>query len=107
MISQSFHSRNDLRCVAAVVEGTGFWGSAMRSMMGNAHLAAHSETSSVMRIHGSIDEVMSWLPAEHARRTGVVLDRGFGSMRVASGYRGENRREATYTAEQSIIRSRA
>lgn len=73
LISRAFNTRSGLVCVAVVVEGTGFWGSAMRSMMGNAR-RAEGESRAMLRLHTSIDEVVAWLPDEHLRRTKVQLD---------------------------------
>ena len=73
VLDKVFHSRNDLSCVSVVIEGSGFWASGMRSMMGNAHRAAAGVTSTMLRLNTSIDEVVEWLPPEHARRTGVEL----------------------------------
>ena len=75
VLDKVFHSRNDLACVSVVVDGSGFWASGMRSMMGNAHRAAAGATSTMLRLNTSIDEVVDWMPAEHARRTGVELER--------------------------------
>jgi hypothetical protein len=62
-----------LACVAVVVVGTGFWTSALRSFVtGLRWLAPRSFD---FRMNSSIEDVAKWLPAEHARRTGVELDR--------------------------------
>ena len=61
-----------LACVAIVVGGTGFLASAMRSLMTGMRLL--SPRSFNYRLHGSIDEVVKWLPNEHFVKTGVQLD---------------------------------
>jgi hypothetical protein len=74
VLDKVFHSRNDLSCVSVVIEGSGFWASGMRSLMGNTHRAATGATATVLRLNTAIDEVVEWLPLEHLRRTGVELD---------------------------------
>ena len=74
VLDKVFHARNDLACVSVVIEGSGFWASGMRSLMGNTHRAAAGATSTMLRLNTAIDEVVEWMPAEHARRTGVELD---------------------------------
>jgi hypothetical protein len=62
-----------LACVAVIVVGTGFWTSALRSFVtGLRWLAPRSFD---FRMNSTIEEVAKWLPAEHAKRTGVELDR--------------------------------
>jgi hypothetical protein len=61
-----------LACVAIVVGGTGFLASAMRSLMTGMRLLAPRSFN--YRLHGSIHEVVEWLPAEHFARTGEQLD---------------------------------
>ena len=58
-------------CIAAVLEGTGFWASGIRSRMTNMRIAGGNAMA--IRTQSTIDEVVSWLPAEHAQRTGVTL----------------------------------
>jgi hypothetical protein len=54
------------------LEGAGFWASGIRSRMTSMRIAAGSKM--VMRTFDALDEVESWLPDEHAKRTGVVVD---------------------------------
>jgi hypothetical protein len=62
-----------LACVAVVVVGTGFWTSALRSFVtGLRWLAPRSFD---FRMNKTSEEVAKWLPVEHAKRTGVQLDR--------------------------------
>lgn len=72
LLNRAFHARNDLACVAVVIEGTGFWASGMRSMIGNAHRAV--ATATAMHLNTTCEEVAEWLPPQHERRTGVALD---------------------------------
>lgn len=69
-------------CIAAVLEGTGFWASGIRSRMTNMRIAGGS--SMVMRTNDTVEEVATWLPAEHESRTGVKIDPSeFKAMLVA------------------------
>jgi hypothetical protein len=61
-----------LACVAVVVGGTGFWASAMRSFVTGMRFV--SPRSFDLRLHGTTADVLKWLPAVHASRTGVELD---------------------------------
>jgi hypothetical protein len=61
-----------LACVAIVVGGTGFWASALRSALTGMRLLAPRSFN--YRLHGSVDEVVKWLPAQHHTRTGEELD---------------------------------
>jgi hypothetical protein len=74
LIARAFNKSNGLRCVSVIVEGTGFWGSGMRSMMGNAHRAAAPASSAMLRLNNTVAETVAWLPEEHRRRTGIVLE---------------------------------
>lgn len=58
--------------VAVVVGGTGFWASAMRSFITGMRFV--SPRNFDLRLHGTVAEVMMWLPQQHARLTGVTLD---------------------------------
>jgi hypothetical protein len=58
-----------LMCTAIVLEGSGFWASGIRSMASNLHRSATS--SGLLRVQTSIEEVATWFPEEHRRRTGV------------------------------------
>jgi hypothetical protein len=64
---------NELACCAVVVEGSGFWASALRSFVTGLHWLA--PRSFDFRLHGSIDEVIERLPPIHERLSGVHLDR--------------------------------
>jgi hypothetical protein len=74
LVERIFSSKSALLCSAVVLEGSGFWASAIRSLIDNTHRTA---TSSVhLRICTSIDEVISWFPGEHAHATGIVVGAG-------------------------------
>lgn len=58
--------------VAVVIEHTGFFGSAMRSVVTGIQLLAKAEFP--IRVFASLQEAADWLPIPHAERTGTVLD---------------------------------
>lgn len=64
--------KSGIVCIAAVLEGAGFWASGIRSRMTSMRIAAGNKM--VMRTFDMLDEVVAWLPDEHAKRTGVVLE---------------------------------
>ena len=66
------HSEHELACVAVVVEGSGFWASAVRSFVTGLHWLA--PRSFDFRLHSSTDEVLERFPAVHEQLTGVRLD---------------------------------
>ena len=67
------NNAENLACVAVVVVGTGFWTSALRSFV--TGLRWLSPRSFDFRMNKTSEEVAKWLPVEHAKRTGVELDR--------------------------------
>ena len=71
-ISRAFNERSGLSCVSVIVEGTGFWGSGMRGMLTNARRNAAG--SSLLRLHNTVEEAVSWMLEPHLERTGVTLD---------------------------------
>ena len=60
-----------LACVGTVMEGTGFWASALQSLIISIHALANRTFKS--RATTSIPEIAAWLPPHHAKRTGVML----------------------------------
>jgi hypothetical protein len=62
----------DIACLAVVIEGGGFWASAMRSAV--IGLGMMAPKTLPFRALGSLDDLTAWLPAEHRRRTGVAID---------------------------------
>jgi hypothetical protein len=61
-----------LACVGTVLEGTGFWASATRSLIVGLQLVAPNTVA--IRTYASVSEVVAWLPKPHAQRTGTVLE---------------------------------
>jgi hypothetical protein len=59
-------------CVGVIVRGSGFWASALRSVVTSVQVVAPRTVE--IRIHAEIAELLSWFPAEHAQRTGVTLN---------------------------------
>jgi hypothetical protein len=59
-------------CIAAVLEGQGFWASGIRSRMTKMRIAAGNAMA--MNTLDAVEQVADWLPEEHAKRTGVTLD---------------------------------
>jgi hypothetical protein len=60
-----------LSCTAMVLEGDGFWASGLRSMGANVHRSA--ETTALFRVYNDIDQVLAWLPPQHAAHTSVSV----------------------------------
>lgn len=61
-----------LGCSAVVLGGSGFWASAMRSFITGLRVVAPRTFD--VRVHGEIEELREWYPAEHEKRTGVPID---------------------------------
>ena len=61
-----------LKCMAIVLEGTGFWASGIRGLITN--LTMSSAEPVLMDIGETIERVVEWLPVHHAQRTTVQLD---------------------------------
>jgi hypothetical protein len=72
LLARLFSAQSTLSCSAVILEGSGFWASGIRSMIGNTHRTASSNV--LLRVSTTIDEVMTWFPAEHARLTGIHVD---------------------------------
>jgi hypothetical protein len=62
-----------LSAMAIVVGGSGFWATAMRSVVTAMRMVGSRAFE--LRINGSIQEVVDWLPATHFARTGVKIGR--------------------------------
>jgi len=67
----SRHAKS-LACVAVVVGGTGFWASTMRSFITGMRFM--TPRSFDLRLHGSVTEVIEWLPKKHSQLTGLPID---------------------------------
>jgi hypothetical protein len=63
---------DQIGCVAVVLGGGGFWASALQSFITGMRLVA--PRSYDLRVHEHTDEVASWLPAVHHKRTNVMVD---------------------------------
>jgi hypothetical protein len=61
-------------CVAIIVEGSGFWASALRGFITSVRVLGPRSYN--LHEHGSIAEVVKWLPAEHFKHTGKHVDAG-------------------------------
>jgi hypothetical protein len=69
--SASRHAKT-LGCICHVVEASGFWASALRSViLGLNNWVARRPYE--MQIVSSIQEVARWLPDRHTRRTGIAI----------------------------------
>ena len=64
--------RERTACVAAIIVGDGFWASAMRGVV--TGLVVLAPRTFAMRTFASTQEVLGWLPTEHAARSGIDLD---------------------------------
>ena len=71
LFSQFFRNGSSLMCNAIVLEGEGFWASGLRAMINNAHRSASGSTQ--VGVGVSIDEILTWFPAAHARCTGIMV----------------------------------
>lgn len=60
-----------LAAVSVVVGSSGFWASAVRSLVTGLRVLARGSFD--MGLHGSISEVVGWLPARHSARTGITI----------------------------------
>src|SRR5882672_460697 len=59
-----------LACVTVVLLGSGFWASALQSMITGLHMVAPSG-SMKLRICETVEEAAAWLAKEHGSMTGV------------------------------------
>ena len=61
----------NVACVGTVVDGDGFWASAMRSFLTSLHWLSRRPFKA--HYASSIEELAEWLPPFHAQKTGVVI----------------------------------
>lgn len=61
-----------LCCASVIVEGEGFWASALRSSVIGMRLQA---VRIRLGLHSTISEMVEWLPDEHEKGTGVALNK--------------------------------
>jgi hypothetical protein len=75
-----------IACVGVVLRGDGFWASALRSALSGILLVG-PKSPFPLRLYGSGEELASWLPVEHVRRTQTPLDAAtlIDRMRQAAG----------------------
>jgi hypothetical protein len=59
-------------CASVVIEGSGFWASAMRGFLTGMRLLGPSSIR--IHEHATPADVVAWLPAEHEKLTGEHLD---------------------------------
>jgi hypothetical protein len=59
----------DLACLCHIVEGSGFWASALQSFLTSLHV--FSRAAFKLHICGDIPAAARWLPAPHAEKTKV------------------------------------
>jgi hypothetical protein len=58
-------------CLAILIQGEGFWASAMRAVITGVRMLV--PLNFPMQIFGGAKELVGWLPAHHARQTGVYV----------------------------------
>jgi hypothetical protein len=61
-----------LCCASVIVEGERFWASALRSAVIGMRLQAERIR---LGLHSTISEMIEWLPVEHEKSTGGVLNK--------------------------------
>jgi hypothetical protein len=62
----------NVACIGTVLEGSGFWASAVRSFIVGMRLLAPRTFE--MQIYARLAELTTWMVGPHAARTGVELD---------------------------------
>jgi hypothetical protein len=62
-----------LACITVVLLGSGFWASAVQSMITGLHMVAPSG-STKLRICDTIEDAVAWLAKEHGTLTGVDVN---------------------------------
>ena len=66
----SKYSKN-LACFGTVIEGTGFWASAMQSFVTSLHWVSRRPFK--VRISSTLSEIAGWMPLPHREKTGVQI----------------------------------
>lgn len=61
-----------VQLVGVVIQGSGFWASALRSAITSMQLESGRRVAT--RHHNDVAELVEWLPRAHLERTGVALD---------------------------------
>jgi hypothetical protein len=70
-LTQLWSKRADLACTAMIIEGAGFWGSGLRSMVNNIRREGGGEVP--IKIGSTIGQVVDWLSERNERQTGVAI----------------------------------
>jgi hypothetical protein len=65
-------SIKSVACATVIIDGGGFWASALRSFITGLRVLAPGSID--LHAHASIAEVLAWLPAEHFKRAGTHVD---------------------------------
>ena len=71
LIAETQKFAPQLACVGTVLEGSGFWASAVRSFVVGIRLLVPRTFE--MQTYASIAEIAAWLPPLHTARTGVAM----------------------------------
>ena len=69
LVSESRRAAGHLAAVGVVLGGSGFWASAIRGFVTGVHVLLNAPFD--FKIVGGLEELVEWLPAVHAQRTGV------------------------------------
>jgi hypothetical protein len=69
-IIEEFSQR--MACIGIVLMGAGFWASALQSVVTGMGMV--TRRAFIMRFARAPEELCTWLPAEHRKRTGRVID---------------------------------
>jgi hypothetical protein len=64
---------SNMTCNAMLIEGSGFWASAMRGFLTSLQLLQRHRVPLKMKTCATVREIAAWLPAAHSS-TGVMLD---------------------------------
>jgi hypothetical protein len=64
--------QQDMKCVGVVLDGAGFWASAVQGAITGMRMLA--PRTFAIRVASTADEIASWLAPESSQRTGVVLE---------------------------------
>lgn len=72
VLAKMMENTEPLACVSVVIEGSGFWASAVRGFLTGMRLLGPS----TFRIHehATIADVVAWLPAEHEKLSGEHIE---------------------------------
>lgn len=72
LVESSKQHETRIGVAALVVNGTGFWASALRGVATSITILIPKTVQ--VRICGSPEELIPWFPTEHERRTGVAIE---------------------------------